>query len=437
MFFSTAALFGVFGCEADGMNDGECTSSADCAPGFMCVDGTCELATQTPGLGGQTSDAGSSTGSDADSLPDAGRADTGSPGVDATVPPADGGGHPDANLPADAGGTCGIAACFASGAECGPIVDDCSTIVDCGDDCQPGFECGPPGGPFANRCRCDPLERQEACRDRCGDVDDGCGVPISCGGCGSNETCRNNRCECVPRSCSAVGAECGTVDVGCNQTRNCGSCDSPERCGGSGVPANQCGCVDQSRILPASGFRLFRSAQNNAGSGVDWVSLHEGIQRNTQGTNARLRGGRRDSDNRCSGTVTLQTDRLMLYNAGLNVPADATVTGIEVQIFVKRNGTSPRLRELYLATGQTRSSSKTTPNAASANRSFDLSTGYRHFRFGGRNDRWGLSPSELTPAFVNNRIFSARVSFEATLTCTDSHPFVDAGEVRVFYTLCR
>ena len=327
------------------------------------------------------------------------------------------------------GGVCGQAACVAQGAECGQVVDACGAIVDCPSSCRAGYECGT--GQFANRCRCEPLSCSEL-GAQCGTITDNCGVSRDCsqetGGCtGSQDRCNgNNQCECVPKSCSDVGAECGDIQTGCGYTRNCGGCTAPERCGGGG-DANQCGCTNRNEV---TGWRTFALAQST-GSGIDWRQLSDGVQFNTQGTNARLHAPSGNGD--CNSTAVRTSALLYLRQAGLNVPADATIRGIEVQVNIKRNGITPFLDELYLWQSSFQSDSE-------PRQSLNLSTGYRSFVFGGATDRWGLSTSELTPSRLNGNTFGVRLRMESpTLRCnsSSSHPYVDAGRVRVYYRVCR
>ena len=408
-----AGFLVIAGCGADPDAVSECVSSADCALGFTCIDGACTLPMSTSGsLGGD--DAGSSNGYDAGHSYDAGHAgydaghayDAGSAGSDAGA--------------VDAGGICGAAACLAYGAQCGDVIDDCGVSVGCGD-CDSGYRCGT--GAFANRCQCEPLSCDQL-DAQCGRITDNCGVERECGGCGNRERCSNNQCECIPRTCDDAGAECGEIDDGCGGKRNCGGCTSPERCGGQGVQANQCGCTSQTQ---ATSWTVFTTAQNVDTGGLSWEQRGDGVQFNRQGTNVRFK-----HDDRNNGSTFSRSDILWLRNAGLNVPSDATVRGIEIQIDIKRNGQTPYLDEffLYAPNFDSRSLSR---------RLLNMSTSYRRFTFGGATDRWGISSSDLTPSQLNSANFGVRLSMDADVTfiTRQSHPFVDAAQVRVHYTVCR
>jgi hypothetical protein len=97
-------------------------------------------------------------------------------------------------LPPDAT-TCGE--CSDLGANCGQIVDNCGTVLDCGS-CPAGESCGG-GGPNI------------------------CGVP------------------CQPLTCADVNVSCGPIGDGCgNLIASCGSCSLPEKCGGDGATPGAC-----------------------------------------------------------------------------------------------------------------------------------------------------------------------------------------------------
>jgi len=80
----------------------------------------------------------------------------------------------------------------------------------------------------------------------CGELLDGCGGRVSCGGCDKDRSCGAagaNRCgkgDCEARDCEALGKSCGLVSDGCERLIDCGSCAGSLRCGGGGI-ANVCG----------------------------------------------------------------------------------------------------------------------------------------------------------------------------------------------------
>src|SRR5262249_45424860 len=83
----------------------------------------------------------------------------------------------------------------------------------------------------------------------CGDMSDGCGNLLHCGGtCPANTTCGGggtlNVCgapSCTKTSCAMLGAACGTQGDNCGGTLDCGTCTvAGETCGGGGMN-NTCG----------------------------------------------------------------------------------------------------------------------------------------------------------------------------------------------------
>ncbi|MCB9730602.1 MAG: VWA domain-containing protein [Deltaproteobacteria bacterium] len=143
-------------------------------------------------------------------------------------------------------GVCVPRDCAAAGAECGDVPDGCGGVLSCGG-CEAGKTCGAQGN--ANRCgegACVPLSCKPAGAE-CGPVSDGCGTILDCGGCTAPEVCGGggvaNVCgepACVPVDCEGAGAACGAIGDGCGKVLQCGSCTAGLSCGGDGVP-NQCG----------------------------------------------------------------------------------------------------------------------------------------------------------------------------------------------------
>lgn len=112
--------------------------------------------------------------------------------------------------------------------------------------------CAPVGGETTDatdraQAACKPLTCAEA-GAQCGNLPDGCGGSVQCGGCIGPTVCRLQgtafRCvpaePCVPLTCAALGATCGTPDDGCGGTLDCGGCAEGESCGGAGL-ALACG----------------------------------------------------------------------------------------------------------------------------------------------------------------------------------------------------
>lgn len=160
------------------------------------------------------------------------------------------GGGGEASVCGGNGGGCVPRTCDDLGAECGPVGDGCGNVVECGT-CADGLVCG---GGGASRCGlppgvdCTPL----TCADvgaTCGQVADGCGgLTADCGTCTGNDVCGGagpNLCgplgdACVPATCQDLGANCGQVADGCGGlTADCGACTGGDICGGGGL--NVCG----------------------------------------------------------------------------------------------------------------------------------------------------------------------------------------------------
>ncbi|MFK7987622.1 MAG: hypothetical protein AB8I08_16500, partial [Sandaracinaceae bacterium] len=145
---------------------------------------------------------------------------------------------PDGDLPwvdggTDGGGGCVPASCSERGAQCGQVADGCGGVLECGG-CVEGESCGVGG---ANRCGvgtcvprgCEVLEAE------CGMVSDGCAALLDCGTCSAGLTCGgDNRCgsgTCTPTTCEALGASCGAPDDGCGGVLDCRGCATGETCG--------------------------------------------------------------------------------------------------------------------------------------------------------------------------------------------------------------
>lgn len=68
----------------------------------------------------------------------------------------------------------------------------------------------------------------------CGSPSNGCGGTLSCGTCGSGQTCNSSTftCQstCTPTTCAALGATCGSPSNGCGGTLSCGTCSSGQTC---------------------------------------------------------------------------------------------------------------------------------------------------------------------------------------------------------------
>jgi hypothetical protein len=112
---------------------------------------------------------------------------------------------------------------------CGKIGDGCGGILDCGDDCPPGWTCG------RGMCRpppalCTPTRCNSLTHDYCGVIGDGCGGALDCG-----KTCPKAGWQCVdslcvagPQTCLPIACQsgfgqlyCGLIGDGCGGTLAC------------------------------------------------------------------------------------------------------------------------------------------------------------------------------------------------------------------------
>ena len=141
--------------------------------------------------------------------------------------------------------SCGLLHCFVGW--CGPIMDACGHMIDCGS-CNSGGGGGGGGDGGAmmstDMAGCTPSNICLA-GVSCGSIDNGCGKLISCGECTVANTCSStsaNKCACVPKTCNGVGASCGSYPDGCGRvldcwppgTSSCGPGSSNGSCGGGG-----------------------------------------------------------------------------------------------------------------------------------------------------------------------------------------------------------
>jgi len=114
----------------------------------------------------------------------------------------------------------------------GPCLDTEPSVCSefCGDVCSlDGWVClEQPGDPDTVFLCIPPCDDAPECGDACGFIDDGCGTFVPCGGCGDDQVCQDNLCQCefVPcgDGCCADGETC--VDGACALTCDppCGTC---------------------------------------------------------------------------------------------------------------------------------------------------------------------------------------------------------------------
>ena len=394
-------------------NDAECVSDGDCALGFLCVDGSCERRPSNGGGGGlappPAPDSGSLFRFDA-GLPDAGRPDGGGPTTDA----GDAGPSTDAE---PAGQVCGQAACLAQGAECGMIVDECGTTVDCPDTCGSGSACGI--GAFTNRCQCRP-QPCSVLGARCGSVTDNCGVRRDCsaetGGCGSNQECRNNQCiqSCQPASCSN---RCGRINDGCGGYRDCGGCGPGQTCNAS----NYC----ENRPVIQTGFRFPTSVSSSTWRNRQNVTAKDGVS----ATIALNASNPPVSAPRCNnGRVTLSSGILQAGGFGFNIPSGATIVGIVTRL---------RVRSSYTGNWEVERVQLTTGNSASQDLGDWLirvpEGSFATWNRGGNANTRGRS---WTPPQINDRSFGVSFDVKSTVDCAGTETKtlrLDSIEIDVYF----
>ncbi|MBN1607180.1 MAG: hypothetical protein JW940_11145, partial [Polyangiaceae bacterium] len=138
--------------------------------------------------------------------------------------------------------------------ECGQIDDGCGNPIVCGT-CPEGEYCGNP----ANRCSNKPCTEATSCADldsQCGWTPN-CDNALFCGDCPTRERCNidNHRCECAPFDCNELQAQCGEIDNGCGVTMSCGECLDGQVCHGNRccVPSHDCGDAECGKVSDGCG----------------------------------------------------------------------------------------------------------------------------------------------------------------------------------------
>jgi hypothetical protein len=148
---------------------------------------------------------------------------------------------------------CSQVTCQDLGYSCGKAWLGCgspSNTTDCGS-CPAGKTCSP----FFNICEdsCTPEEKATLCAKaqtakgvECGQISDGCGGTVDCGGCPEGEGCGvrgvANRCDKaeVPTECKALNKNCGTIESACGGDLHCGDCPTGEVCNANGLCGVSC-----------------------------------------------------------------------------------------------------------------------------------------------------------------------------------------------------
>ena len=118
-----------------------------------------------------------------------------------------------------------------------------AALAGCGDESESGAGTVGSGG-SGGQLACVPKTCAELDAE-CGKVPDGCDGVLSCGTCGSGETCGAagpNQCgtgTCTPQTCAEAGGECGLLGDGCGEVIDCGGCPMGQSCGVE--EPNRCG----------------------------------------------------------------------------------------------------------------------------------------------------------------------------------------------------
>jgi hypothetical protein len=142
-------------------------------------------------------------------------------------------------------GDAGTGACLAACAQddCGEVPDGCGAFLHCGG-CPGAGVCGQSA---PNKCgdaltaMCTPLSAAELCAGKCGAVSDHCSGVVICGAanggvvCGAGQLCIDAACSgtaatCTALTCEAKGHQCGVDGDGCGGQLDCGSCDVGQEC---------------------------------------------------------------------------------------------------------------------------------------------------------------------------------------------------------------
>jgi hypothetical protein len=298
----------------------------------------------------------------------------------------------------------------------------------------------------------------------CGELDDGCGDTLDCGGCPDQETCGGdgeaNVCGsgCVPETCENAGIECGELDDGCGDTLDCGTCE-----GG-------CGCNEDGQCDAGPEQSVERSSTQAASSGfagteAEYTALYS-LPCSSEadcivpciengGTDAMCAAGMcvdSDPDDYClpstiwtdldqlatEGTSTIDCaelvlvsdpylDYLLLTDFGFDIPGSAEVLGISVRVR-RAGGTDDvaadagvHLIKASVLGDADRSSAGPWPGPELA-----------EANYGGPTDLW---EEELTPEDVNSPDFGVALATEFTQGIGNGRAYVDIVYMTVHYRI--
>ena len=170
------------------------------------------------------------------------------------------------------------------GQYCGEIGDGCGNVLNCGG-CPGDWVC------VENVCvggaDCVPsTECQVGGAQFCGAIGDGCGRALECGDCVGGETCIGGVCVpegCVPLTCDPAGGSfCGTIGDGCGGVLNCGVCAGDTACEDSVCVAGP-GCVP-STVCQVGDTQFCGTVGDGCarpGRGVNRSTFHPSLLRET------------------------------------------------------------------------------------------------------------------------------------------------------------
>ncbi len=225
---------------------------------------------------------------------------------------------------------------------------------------------------------------------------------------------------CEPQTCRELGAECGEIDDGCGTRVRCGGCSAPgETCGGAGV-SNRCGSPAQVCRNRTTAWRDPSQATNGTGFGtLDWARLNAVFTSNGSGQDP---AGRARVD-----LAPGQATRYLRANRyGFAIPEGATVRGIEARI-ERRGRPGPNLFDAavrLMRRGSADSLNRASPQAWTMQD--------RYIEYGDSTDRWGLSWS---PDEVNSPGFGLALAVRNRGDREDT-PWVDHMQMRVHFRVC-
>lgn len=287
----------------------------------------------------------------------------------------------------------------------------------------------------------------------CGDGDNGSSPPSGSGGAGG---------ACEPETCASQGVDCGSIDDGCGQTLYCGPACGDAGAGGGGPDS----CVLGDDVVDAAP-RTARRAQSAGFSGTyaDYAELYDvtcddvsvcveacldrGGQQEMCDASECLPTGMNGND--ClpapvwdglesiqfeSASVfemtqiilvnTTYRDTLLAEEFKLEVPPDAEVRGITVEIRRAGDGNVADHSVRIIKGGQIGSAERALPQTWSEEPTW--------ISYGGANDSWGET---WTPAELNADDFGVALAVAYTQMVGNTRAYVDQIRVTVSYVPCQ